>query len=89
MRFTSRPRHPCRSGSPDPALFVIRRSQTIEVETHIGTMALAGETRSDACMASEGPRATIKNATPTVGRGPVPRHRSRYEKKPLLFSSGL
>ena len=28
-------------------------------------------------MASEGPRDTKKNATLTVGRGPVPRHRSR------------
>ena len=53
----------CSSGSPDPDPFVIRRSQTTEVETHIVTMELAGETRSDARMeTSEGPRATIKNA---------------------------
>ena len=41
---------------------------------------IAGETRSHARMASEGPRATKKtarykkNATRNVGRGPVPRH---------------
>ena len=41
-------------------------------------MALAGETRSDARVASEGPRATgKKNARVTVGRGPVPRHALR------------
>ena len=39
---------------------------------------IAGETRSDARMASEGPRATKKNAPPTVGRGPVPRHAPVY-----------
>ena len=46
---------------------------------------IAGETLSDARVASEGPRATVKkrlprcrtkNAWVTVGRGPVPRHRS-------------
>ena len=58
-RHRSRARS-CRSGSPDPEPFVIRRSQTTEVETHIVTMEIAGETRSDARMASEGPRATIK-----------------------------
>ena len=59
MRLAVRPRHPCRAGSPDPDPFVIRRSQTTEEETHIGTMELAGETRSDARMeTSEGPRAT-------------------------------
>ena len=41
------------------------------------TMELAGETPSHARMASEGPRATKKNATLIVGRGPVPRHPSR------------
>ena len=63
---------------PDLDPFVIRRSQTTVGETHIVAMELAGETRSDARVASEGPRATIKNATRTVGRGPVPRHRSRH-----------
>ena len=78
MRFGVRPHHPRRSRSPDLDLFVIRRSQTTDGEIHIVTMEFAGETRSDACMASEGPRATKKNAIPlTVGRGPVPRHRSR------------
>ena len=64
---------------PDPDLFVIRQSQTTAGETHIVTMALAGETRSDARMeTSEGARATIKKRPPlTVGRGPVPRHASR------------
>ncbi len=128
------PRHrscarPCRSRAPALDLFVIRRSQTTEVETHIVTLAiagdrpprygkkrhfralrrsrgtgpratvkklhsltvgrgpvprhapvyqkLAGETLSDARVASEGPRATVKKTPPlTVGRGPVPRHRS-------------
>ena len=55
----------------DPDPFVIRRSQTTDRETHIVTMELAGdspprygdreiagETRSDARVASEGPRAT-------------------------------
>ena len=34
---------PCSSGSPDPDLFVIRRSQTTEVETHIVTLEIAGD----------------------------------------------
>ena len=42
-RFAVRPSHLCSSGSPDPDLFVIRRSQTTEVETHIMTMELAGD----------------------------------------------
>ena len=52
----------------DLDMFVIRRSQTIDGETHIVTIdnARARQPRYD------------KNATPlTVGRGPVPRHRSR------------
>ena len=40
----------CRSGSPDPDLFVIRRSQTTEGETNIVTMRSRGT----------GPRATVK-----------------------------
>ena len=37
--------------------------------------AIAGETRSPARVAGEGPRATVKKNVPfTVGRGPVPRH---------------
>ena len=68
------PRHaaiarPCRSRSPEALAsmpsdldpFVIRRSQTTEGETHIVTMEIAGETRSDARVASEGPRATGKS----------------------------
>ena len=44
------------------------------------TIELAGETRSDARVASEGPRATIENAIPfIVGRGPVPRRASAGE----------
>ena len=40
-------------------------------------MEIAGETLSDARVASEGPRATVGEKPPlTVGRGPVPRHRS-------------
>ena len=53
----------CSSGAPAPDLFVIRRSQPTEVETHLVTMAIAEETLSDARMASEGPRAPIKNVT--------------------------
>ena len=34
---------PCKSGSPDPAPFVIRRSQTTDEETHIVTMERAGD----------------------------------------------
>ena len=41
-RHRSRAR-PCKSGSPDPDLFVIRRSQTTEGKTHIVTMELAGD----------------------------------------------
>ena len=65
------------------------------------TMDNAGETRSDARVASEGPRATMKK-TPSlhVGRGPVPRHRPcnptragacppHYEKKRLLGPTDL
>ena len=41
---------------------------------------IAGETRSDARVASEGPRATMKKRhLRTVGRGPVPRHASVYQ----------
>ena len=35
--------HPCRSRSPDPDLFVIRRSQTTDGETYIVTMEIAGD----------------------------------------------
>ena len=69
----------CRSGSPDPDLFVIRRSQTTEAETHLVTMEIAGD---------RPPRYGKNNAPLTVGRGPVPRHATiaedrppRYEKK--------
>ena len=62
-RHRSRAR-PCKSGSPDPELFVIRRAQTTEAETHIVTMELAGETRSDARMeTSEGPALRGKNVS--------------------------
>ena len=42
------PRHrphagPCKSGSPDPDVFVIRRSQTTAGETHIVMMEIAGD----------------------------------------------
>ena len=65
------PRHractrPCSSGSPDPDPFVIRRSQTTVGETHIGTMEIAGDR----------PPRYDKKCPLTVGRGPVPRHRS-------------
>ena len=53
--YRSRAR-PCKSGSPDPDPFVIRRAQTTEGETHIMTMEIAAETRSPARMASEKPR---------------------------------
>ena len=66
----------CSSGSSealahlpsDPELFVIRRSQTTEGGTHIVTMEIAGD---------RPPRYGKKTACVTVGRGPVPRHRSR------------
>ena len=49
----------CSSGAPAPDLFVIRRSQTTEGETHIVTMELAGD------------RPPHYEKTPlTVGRGP-------------------
>ena len=48
-------------------------------------LTLAGETLSDARMASEGPRATVKKTPPfTVGRGPVPRHASIERKTPFV-----
>ena len=59
-RFAARPLHPCRSGSPDPDLFVIRRSQTTEGK-HIVTMELAGD---------RPPRYDKKRLPLTVGRGP-------------------
>ena len=67
MHFAVKPHHSCSSGSPDPDPFVIRRSQTTEVETHIGTMELAGDRQ---------PRYDKKRPPLTVGRGPVPRHRA-------------
>ena len=68
----------CKSGSSealaslpsDPDLFVIRRSQTTDGETHIVTMALAGD---------RPPRYETKRPL-SVGRGPVPRQRSHYGK---------
>ena len=75
LRHRSRAR-PCRARLPDLDLFVIRRSQTTDRETHIMTMEISGETHSDARIASEGPRATIKNVPLPVGRGPVPRRAS-------------
>ena len=66
-RFAARQPHLCRAGSPDPDLFVIRRAQTTERQTHIGTMEIAGETRSDARLASEGPALRYnRNTAPTV-----------------------
>ena len=41
-RHRSRAR-PCKSGSPNPDLFVIRRAQTTAGETHIMTMEIAGD----------------------------------------------
>ena len=56
--------------------FTVGRGPVPRHRSHNPT--LAGETRSDARVTSEGPRTTGKNAPPlTVGRGPVPRHRSR------------
>ena len=43
MRLASRPPHLCRSGSPDPDPFVIRRSQTTEEEKHLLTIEIAGD----------------------------------------------
>ena len=60
------------------------------------SLDVAGETRSDARVASEGPRAPVKK-TPLlyVGRGPVPRHAAiaedrppRYGKKTVPFTVG-
>ena len=63
------PRHAAIAGAP----FGIRRSRTtVPVPRHL---TLAGETRSDARVASEGPRATVSRAAPfPVGRGTGPRH---------------
>ena len=57
------------------------------------SLNVAGETRSDARVASEGPRATMKKTPPLdVGRGPVPRHRSRArpvgQDRQILTRSG-
>ena len=49
---------------------------------------LAGETRSDARVASEGPRATVKKTSPlTVGRGPVPRHATIAGDRPPHYGA--
>ena len=91
-RHRSRAR-PSSSESPDLDPFVIRRAQTTDGETHIMTMALAGD---------RPPRYDKKRRLLTVGRGPVPRHRScprtptlagdrppRYGKKrPLTVGRG-
>ena len=55
----------------DLELFVIRRLQTTDGETHIVTMDNAGD---------RPPRYDKKRHPLTVGRGPVPRHRSRSGK---------
>ena len=48
--------------------------------------AIAGETRSPARVAGEGPRATVRQRPSpfTVGRGPVPRHASSGPTQRLL-----
>ena len=69
MRLAARAHHLCRSGSPDPDPFGSRRSRTTETETHIMTMAIAGD---------RPPRYGEKTPPFHVGRGPVPRHRSRH-----------
>ena len=48
-------------------------------KTPLLTMAIAGETRSDARMASEGPRATVKNGELPVGE--TSRSRCFYRDK--------
>ena len=51
---------------------------------------IAGETRSDARMASEGPRATVGENPPfTVGRGPVPRRASSCTGNGLGLRAGF
>ena len=54
---------------PDLDPFVIRRAQTTDGETHIVAMELAGD---------RPPRYGEKTPPFHVGRGPVPRHRSRH-----------
>ena len=71
LRAIERALPACRSGSPDPDPFVIRRSQTTEGK-HIVTLDNAGETLSDARMASEGPRATIKKTVLELSRVTAP-----------------
>ena len=60
---------------------------TINLRGFHKSLHVAGETRSDARVASEGPRATVtggflsrKTAPFRVGRGPVPRHAAGYRK---------
>ena len=50
---------------------------------HPRNPTLAGETRSDARVASEGPALREKTSRFTVGRGTGPRHASRRKKRLL------
>ena len=54
-RFAVRPHHLCRSGSPDPDLFVIRRSQTTELG-----LARRPVLRAVVAWRGTGPRPTVK-----------------------------
>ena len=87
---TGRLHHPCRSGSPDPDLFVIRRSQTTEERNVPLTVGRGPVPRQRSC--ARACRAGLPDLDPfvirrsqtteernvplTVGRGPVPRQRS-------------
>ena len=75
------PRHracarPCSSGSPDPELFVIRRSQTTAGETHIVTMEIAGD-RPPRYDEKRHPIAIVRAIQRARGTGPCARGTSR------------
>ena len=57
----------------------MRTARTANLRVFPKSLNVAAETRSDARVETcEGPRATMKKTPPLyVGRGPVPRHRSR------------
>ena len=77
---TGRLHHPCRSGSPDPDLFVIRRSQTTEernVPLTVGRGPVPRHPSRTPTRAGDRPPRYGKKRRPfIVGRGPVPRQRS-------------
>ena len=75
QRFAARVPHPCRSGSPDPDLFVIRRSQTTD----------RGNTHwDDRQRGGQAPALRYRSRNPTIAGDRPPRYRNIKTRRALL-----